>query len=152
MTAEKFCRSKRSDGLVTGWQGEVTLQVWKLAMENFGEFLHTRSRGLGKTYDLVGLFHELQSVHDGTVDGVVLPFATTRSLVLLVYHLQSHTIINIIFTLNTISDIHEIPQIIPKTCLTSFVSPVGVVSVCAAFSFRLPATQSSGSCASDGCV
>lgn len=63
-----FCRSKLSDGLFAGWQGEVTLQIWKFAVENFSEFLHTRSRRLGKTYDLVVLLHELQSVYDGTVD------------------------------------------------------------------------------------
>jgi hypothetical protein len=57
-------------------------------MENVGEFLYSRRRGLHEAYDLRILLHKLQSLHDAIVKDIIFFFAVECCLVLFVHHLQ----------------------------------------------------------------
>jgi hypothetical protein len=83
-------------------QGHGALQVWEFHVKNVGEFLHTGRGGLNETYNILFLFHKVQSLYNAIIEYVLLLFAAAWCLVLFIHHLQSHDIVNILFTFHTI--------------------------------------------------
>jgi len=83
-------------------KGHGALHVWKFHVENVGEFFDAGRRGLNETYNVLFLFHKLQSLDDAIIEYVFLLFAAAWCLVLFVHHLQSHDIVNILFIIRTI--------------------------------------------------
>jgi hypothetical protein len=51
--------AKLQDWLWTSYQWHAAFHIWKFTVEDFSEFFYSGGRGLDKTYNLVGLFHEL---------------------------------------------------------------------------------------------
>ena len=137
---------------MTRYKGYIAFQIWKFTGENLREFLCTWSRGRSKTYNLLGLFHQLQSVQDAPVHTVLFSFPVAWWFLFLVYHLQSRIIINIICRMNRYWRYIKFKQSLPRTYWTSFVFLVEVVLVYVTFFCRLRAAQSSESCVSNGCV